>query len=82
MSAITEPCPCKGPDGPHEMVDSRCSLYKSFVCTANRPWSEDVSRTATHPHAPFERDTEHDGGDCSVHRCPNCRLTFHQELPD
>lgn len=54
-----------------------------WTCTKERPYSLELGhRLWEHPDATHKNDVDHDDGTCAIYVCPNCNLTFHEELPD
>lgn len=52
------------------------------VCTKDDPWTPEKGRRSTHPDAVYLHDRDYgDGETTAVYRCPHCRRTFEEELP-
>lgn len=52
-----------------------------WTCTKERPYTKE-HRLWEHPDAVSLGDVDHDDGTCTIYKCPNCDLRFHQEQPD
>lgn len=48
-----------------------------YICTKTDPWTPEKGPTATHPDA---REVG-DGDEVARYFCPNCEISWKQELP-
>jgi len=52
-----------------------------FVCTKENPWDSTKGDRAEHPDAKYLRDVDYGDGCCvAKYSCPNCGLTFGEEI--
>jgi len=53
-----------------------------YVCSKDKPWSEDKGRRAIHPDAKYLGDRDFGAGEyCEKYQCPHCGKIFYVELP-
>ena len=54
-------------------------MNERYVCTADAPWTPNLSKRVVHPDAV---STDSDDPYWDHYRCPNCGLKFSVEVPE